>query len=146
MLASDNGIETILSWDRARRDKAVQSMMHDPHPDADAMVVKSVSDGIGDLYLSVKREEDIDRYFKCRGGDTSNDYVFVSVIDAEGNTVLRSSDIESERGRGVDPGSLKQKGTLTASERVKRPNFQNAVAHPTKTYVGNVQKGSRPGM
>ena len=143
VLAGDNELEAILSWDPARRARAIQAM-RTAQPDPDDVVMRSVSDGIGDLYWSVKNAEDILRFFGNAGSD--DEYVWVTIVDVDGNVVLQSSRLAADRGRGVDPATILPASTLTAAHRKERPSFREAVAHPTRSYVGNVQRSVRPGV
>jgi signal transduction histidine kinase/CheY-like chemotaxis protein len=144
VLAGDNELETILTWDPARRERAVHSLTSDAALDGDGFLMRSLSDGIGDLYSSVKNEEDIQRFFKSNGPD--DEYVWVTITDAEGNLFLQSSRTAKDQGRGVDPKTIVPPSYLTAAERRKRPSFKVAVANPTKAYVGNVQRSTRQGV
>jgi signal transduction histidine kinase/CheY-like chemotaxis protein len=144
VLAGDNELETVLSWDLARRERAVHSLTSDAAPDGDGYVMRSLSDGVGDLYASVKNEEDIQRFFKGNGPD--DEYVWVTITDAEGNLLLQSSRTAKDQGRGVDPKTIVPASTLTPADRKKRPSFNGAVVAPTKAYVGNVQRSTRAGV
>ncbi len=144
VLAGDDELEAIMSWPSERRSAAVKSMMNDTEPTPDGLVMRSLSNGIGDLYASVKGEEDIQRFFGSGGPD--DEYVFVTVIDMDGHTMLQSSRVPSDRGRGVDPATIRPPATLTAAQRKNRASFKQAVAEPTKSYVGNVQRSTRAGV
>jgi signal transduction histidine kinase len=143
VLAGDNELETIMSWDKARRARVLQTM-RGPQPDADDVVMRSVSDGIGDLYWSVKNAEDIVRFFGT--GRSDDEYVWVSLADVDAEVVLQSSRVPEDRGRGVDPATIAPPTTLTAAQRRTRPSFKEALAQPTRSYVGNVQRSARPGV
>jgi signal transduction histidine kinase/CheY-like chemotaxis protein len=140
VLAGDNELEAMMSWPLERRQAAIQGMMAGA-TDADSAVARSISEGMGDLYRSVKNEEDIQRVL----GDARNgeEIVFVTITDMDGRQVLRSSSVPDDRGRGLEPAP--GSSMMKPEQRKLRPFFRSAIENPTRSYVGNVSHAQRAG-
>jgi signal transduction histidine kinase/CheY-like chemotaxis protein len=140
VLAGDDELELMMSWSSERRMAAIRDMIAGS-TQGDAAVARSVSEGMGDLYRSVKNEDDIQRALAETKG--TEEIVFVSVTDMDGRQVLRSSSIPGDRGRGLVPPTGQT--TITPEQRKLRPFFRTAVANPKKSFVSNVNHAQRPG-
>jgi signal transduction histidine kinase/CheY-like chemotaxis protein len=140
VLSGDNELETMMSWPADRRMAAIHAMTSGS-TDGDAALARSISEGIGDLYRSVKNEDDIQRFLG--GVKNGEEVVFVTITDMAGRMVLRSSSVIEDKGRGLEPPA--GSSLITPEQRKLRPYFVTAIGNPTRSYVGNVNHAQRPG-
>jgi signal transduction histidine kinase/DNA-binding response OmpR family regulator len=128
VLAANNEIEALMGWDAARRARAIEAMATDAPSVGDVRIARSVRDGIQDLYSSVKNEKDIGRFGAARGPD--DEFVYVSVVDSDGNAVFWSSKTRPS----TDP--VVRRKMSWVDEPLKKPD---------ESYVGNVRKSTSQG-
>ena len=150
VLAGDNELEQLLRWDPSVRADAI-AHMSDPASEG-GRTAKSVSDAIGDLYRSVRRESHVLAYAAKKERDKSassdpsrkkkeiDEFVFVNITDRDGRVVFHSDSRAEGRGtplRPDDPGF-----STLASDRVQRPYFAKTKETPNEAYVSNVHAGT----